>query len=206
MKDKTNQSFWNLTAGLYDMIIKKDSKAYLEMYTLIRARLHPDMHVLELATGTGLISLAIADCLDNAEATDFSPRMIAEAKKKKASDNVHFSVQDACNLAYLDGSFDCVIISNALHIMPDPKLALNEIRRELKDDGILIAPTFTHTDNHKSVKLMAKMMELFGFKAYHKWSSEQYSAFIEKNGFYIERKNILKSGFPLTYVEASKCT
>ncbi|MCR5024844.1 MAG: class I SAM-dependent methyltransferase [Lachnospiraceae bacterium] len=41
-----------------------------------------------------------------------------------------------------DASFDAVIISNALHIIPDPEKALSEINRVPKKDGILIAPNF----------------------------------------------------------------
>lgn len=40
-----------------------------------------------------------------------------------------------------------VIVSNALHILPKPEKALTEIRRVLKEDGVLIAPTFTHAGN-----------------------------------------------------------
>ena len=40
-----------------------------------------------------------------------------------------------------------VIASNALHIVPQPEKALAEIHRVLKDDGVLIAPTFTHEGN-----------------------------------------------------------
>jgi len=204
MKDITNRSFWGRFAGIYDTFIKKDNKAYAEMYLLIRARLTTNMHILELATGTGLISIAIADKVSSVEATDFSPQMIAEAKKKKIPRNVNFSVQDACNLSYADCSFDAVIISNALHIMPNPELALQNISRVLKNDGVLIAPTFTHAGNGREGKLMAHFMELFGFKVFHKWTTEQYCLFLVINGFHIEQKQILKASFPLTYVEARK--
>jgi len=204
MKAITNRSFWDRYAGLYDTFIKKDNKAYAEMYLLIRTRLTTNMHVLELATGTGLISIAIADKVSCVEATDFSPQMIAEAKKKKLPRNVNFSVQDACNLFYADCSFDAVIISNALHIMPNPELALQNISRVLKNDGVLIAPTFTHAGNGIRGKLKAHFMELFGFKAYHKWTTEEYCLFLVNNGFYIEQMHILKASFPLTYVEARK--
>ncbi len=204
MKDKANYSFWNCFAGIYDVFMKKDNNAYKEMYSLIRRRLCPDMHILELATGTGLISLAIADRVNHVEATDFSPKMIAEAKKKMIPDNVNFSVQDACYLPYEDRSFDCVIISNALHIMPNPELALQNISRVLKNDGVLIAPTFTHAGNDRKGRIKARIMELFGFKAYHKWTTERYYEFLENNGFCIRFKQVLKSDFPLTYVEAQK--
>lgn len=204
MKDITNRSFWGRFAGLYDVIIRKDNKAYTEMYSLIRKRLSHNMHVLELATGTGLISIAIADKVIDVEATDFSTEMIVEAKKKKIPDNVNFSVQDACNLSYSDCSFDAVIISNALHIMPNPELALQNISRVLKNNGVLIAPTFTHAGNDTRGMLKAKFMELFGFKTYQKWTPEQYCSFLVNNGFHVERKQVLKASFPLTYVEARK--
>ena len=204
MKERTNRSFWNRVSGLYDSVIKKDQKAYGEMIHLIRERVTQNMDVLELATGTGLISLAIADQVHRIEATDFSPNMIAEAKKKNTPSNVNFSVQDACNLPYEDKRFDCAIISNALHIMPDPELALENIRRVLKDDGVLIAPTFTHAENGRSGRVKAALMELFGFRAYHKWSEQEYCAFLEQNGFSVRREQVLKSDFPLTYAEAAK--
>lgn len=204
MKERTNRNFWDHISGIYDRFMKKDQNAYGEMIRLICERVMPNMEVLELATGTGLISLAVADRVRRIEATDFSPNMIAEAKKKNTPPNVHFSVQDACNLPYGDKYFDCVIISNALHIMPEPELALKNIRRVLKDDGVLIAPTFTHAENERSGKVKAALMELFGFHAYHKWTEKGYCAFLEQNRFSVCRERVLKSGFPLTYAEAVK--
>ncbi|PYG87964.1 methyltransferase family protein [Ruminiclostridium sufflavum DSM 19573] len=204
MKDYTNQRFWNHFSRLYDIFMKKDKTAYSEMYDLIGSKLTKGMKVLELATGTGLISLAVADKVHYIEATDFSPQMIAAAKKKKVPENVNFTVQDACKLSYEDESFDCVIISNALHIMPKPELALQNIQRVLKKDGVLIAPTFTHADNDKAGIIKAALMERLGFKAFHKWTQREYCDFLIQNGFVIERKQVLKADFPITYVEARK--
>ena len=69
--------------------------------------------------------------------------MIRKAKAKAHSARLYFSVQDATKLPYTLETFDAVVISNALHIMPEPEKALAEIRRVLKPGGILIAPTFT---------------------------------------------------------------
>ena len=49
--------------------------------------------------------------------------------------------------------------SNALHIVPEPERALAEIRRMLKDDGILVAPTFTHAGNDFRGKVKAFFMK-----------------------------------------------
>ncbi|MFR5846164.1 MAG: methyltransferase domain-containing protein [Oscillospiraceae bacterium] len=50
--------------------------------------------------------------------------MIAEAKRDNRSAKLHFSVQDMFRLPYADKSFDVVIVSNALHIVPQPEKAL----------------------------------------------------------------------------------
>ena len=42
------------------------------------------------------------------------------------------------------------IVNAAAHIEPQPEKALAEIRRVLKDDGVLIAPTFTHAEKRCS--------------------------------------------------------
>ena len=72
--------------------------------------------------------------------------MIAQAKRGNFPPSCIFSVQDMFHLPYADQSFDVVIVSNALHIVPHPERALTELRRVLKNDGMLIAPTFTHAE------------------------------------------------------------
>lgn len=125
------------------------------------------------------------------EATDFSEEMIRQAKTKMHSSRLHFSVQDATRLPYALETFDAVVISNALHIMPDPEKALSEIRRVLKPDGILIAPTFTAADRLLG-RFKIRMMELSGFKVFHKWTPEEYIKFLENHGFYRNRQRNLR--------------
>ncbi len=119
--------------------------------------------MLELATGTGLIAKHIVNAAAHIEATDASAEMIAEAKRGNHSAKLHFSVQDMFRLPYAEESFDVVIVSNALHIVPQPEKALQEIKRVLKDDGVLIAPTFTHAGNSFSGKVKAFFMRMAGF-------------------------------------------
>ena len=99
-EDNSNKKFWNRFASKYDLIIKQDEQAYEEMIKLIRRDVNSKMEMLELATGTGLIALRIADKVKYLEATDFSEEMIKEAKQKERPNNLNFSVEDACNLPY----------------------------------------------------------------------------------------------------------
>ena len=198
-----HKDFWDKNAGRYDRFMRKDQAAYEEMYKLIRPVVKAKT-VLELATGTGLIAKHIVNAAAHIEATDASPEMIAEAKRDTRSAKLHFSVQDIFRLPYANGSFDAVIVSNALHIVPQPEKALAEIRRVLKDDGVLIAPTFTHAGNSFSGKVRAFFMKLAGFPLHSMWTSEEYLTFLQQNGWTVRKSVVLKASFPLTYTECMK--
>ena len=205
-KKRDNKWFWNRYAKLYDFEINRFSgKAYKEMYRLMAASLSPDMNVLEVATGTGLIAVNIAALVRHVDATDFSPKMIEAAKKKKAPGNIDFSVEDATALSFANNSYDAVIVSNALHIMPDPAKTLANISRVLKPKGLLIAPSYSHGHIRNSTwNLNAKFLKLIGLETYSKWTPDEYVAFIEQSGFHVKRWQVLHAAFPLVYLEARK--
>ena len=200
---KERKTFWDRNAGRYDRFMRKDRAAYDEMYELIRPVVRHKT-VLELATGTGLIAKHIVNAAAHIEATDASPEMIAEAKRDNRSEKLYFSVQDMFCLPYAKESFDVVIVSNALHIVSQPEKALAEIRRVLKDDGVLIAPTFTHAGNSFSGRVRAFFMKLAGFPLHSKWTSEEYLHFLRQNGWTVRKSVVLKASFPLTYTECVK--
>ena len=197
-----HKNFWDKNAGRYDRFMRKDRAAYDEMYELIRPVVRHKT-VLELATGTGLIAKHIVNAAAHIEATDASAEMITEAKRTRSA-KLHFSVQDMFRLPYADKSFDVVIVSNALHIVPQPEKALQEIKRVLKDDGVLIAPTFTHAGNSFSGMVKAFFMKLAGFPLHSRWTSEEYLRFLSQNGWTVRKSAVLKASFPLTYAECVK--
>ena len=200
---RSSQNFWDKNAGRYDHFMRKDAAAYEQMYELLRLVVRQKT-VLELATGTGLIAKHIVRYADHIEAIDASQEMIEQAKQGVKSAKLYFSVQDMFHLPYADQSFDVVIVSNALHIVPEPEKALAEIRRVLKEDGILIAPTFTHADNEFRGNVKAFFMKLVGFRQYSKWSSESYLDLLREQGWTVRKSEVLKASFPLTYTECMK--
>ena len=200
---RNSQNFWGKNAGRYDRFMRKDAAAYEQLYGLLRPVVRQKT-VLELATGTGLIAKHIVRYADHIEATDASQEMIEQAKQGVKSAKLYFSVQDMFHLPYADQSFDVVIVVNALHIVPEPEKALSEIRRVLKDDGVLVAPTFTHADNAFFGKVKAFFMRLAGFPLHSKWTSHEYLAFLRENGWTVQKSTVLKASFPLAYAECVK--
>ncbi|MFT8351372.1 class I SAM-dependent methyltransferase [Clostridium saccharoperbutylacetonicum] len=189
-KEFTNKKFWEKVAKLYTPIHeRKNAKLYKDLCEVISKLLDKNMQVLELACGTGQLTFPLCKKVASWEATDFSKKMIEEAKARAANLPVTFTVQDATNLSYEDGKFDTVIIANALHIMPNPDKALMEIRRVLKRGGLLIAPTFVY--DGKINKLRIWLMERIGFHTFHKWKSDEYVEFVSKRGFDIIDSSVI---------------
>jgi ubiquinone/menaquinone biosynthesis C-methylase UbiE len=71
-------------------------------------------HVLDVGTGTGVAAHALADWFPAAEVVgvDLSPAMLAEAERKGG--RVRFQVADASRLPYADGTFELVVLMNAV--------------------------------------------------------------------------------------------
>ena len=195
--------FWDRHAKIYNRFMRRDAAAYERMYELLRPVVRRKT-VLELATGTGMIAKHIVNAAAHIEATDASAEMIAEARRDNDSSKLRFSVQNMFCLPYADKSFDVVIVSNALHIVPHPEKALAEIRRVLKDDGVLVAPTFTHAGNTLRGRIRLFFMKLAGFPLRSRWTSEEYLSFLRQNGWAVRKSAVLKASFPLTYAECEK--
>ena len=200
-----NKAFWQRFAKLYGPVMERNgARLYRDICDRIRPYLKRDMNVLELACGTGQLSYPLSSRVRLWEATDFSPAMIAEAKKKNGSSRLHFSVQDATALPYAPESFDAVVIANALHIMPDPDKALAEIRRVLKPDGLLFAPTFVHGEG-MGFQVRVRLMGLAGFRTYHEWDAGAFAKYLTANGFTVFDRAVLGGSLaPLCCAAAKK--
>lgn len=205
-REDKERSFWSSFAPKYDSFMKRVGPAYERIVQLIENELDPSDYVLEAACGTGLISMRIAPFVDRYFGCDISPEMIEIARSKALSAgiaNIEFSVQDAYKLNFEDDSFDAVILTNALHIMMEPEKVLASVSRTLKDEGLLIVPTYLHGSSLLS-RIISSVMGLSGFRAYHRWSAESFEKFIESCGYTILRSIKVKDKIPLLYVSAVK--
>jgi demethylmenaquinone methyltransferase/2-methoxy-6-polyprenyl-1,4-benzoquinol methylase len=99
-------------------------------------------NIVDLATGTGDLALAIARKLPNAEITgvDFSKEMLAVAREKGLRKAMF---ADAMQLPFADGSFDCVTIAFGLRNMGDYGAAVREMSRVLARPGHLLILEFS---------------------------------------------------------------
>ena len=194
-----SKTIWDIFAPVYEFAMRSQKSIYDYMYERI-GEVAQGKDVLELATGPGMIARHIAPHANHVVATDFAPKMIETARKAKNPENVRFEVADATSLRFEDKSFDVVVIANALHIIPNPEKALAEIRRVLKDDGVLIAPNFIFREGGKR-NLWQKFLSLVGVRFAHEWTENEYRSFLKANGWTIEMSYVLKGRIDLAYVE-----
>lgn len=202
-KKMSNTNYWNRIALFYNKAFQ-DKAHYQQMYEFVRAPLNKDMHVLEIGTSTGMIAREIAAKVQHVEATDASPKMIAQANAIAHPQNIQYSVADVFKLPYDSGVFDCVIIANVLHIIPNPENALEEIYRVLKTNGILIAPTYLWKGITWRGKIKRWLMQLSGFPLYSQWDEETYIDFLENHHFEVEQKKCIHSSIYLCCVTCKK--
>jgi len=98
--------------------------------------------ILDLATGTGDLALALQKKLPDAEVTgvDFLPEMLELAQRKGVRQTI---LADAMKLPFPNDSFDCVTIAFGLRNMENWRGALAEMSRVLRRDGHLLVLDFS---------------------------------------------------------------
>lgn len=197
------KKMWDLYAPIYERAMRSDRRIYQFMYDRIPEAIR-NKDVLEIATGPGLLAKHVASAAKTIIATDYSEGMIAEAKKGVYPTKLRFEVADATDLPYEDGSFDAVIISNALHIIPDPEKALSEIDRVLRPGGVLIAPNFVEHKGTLGSRIWSGILVLAGVRFEHQWSAQEYLDFLADNGWHVVFSKEMAARIAMMYTECER--
>lgn len=106
------------------------------------SRLRSGDRLLDVGCGPGTISVDLARLVEPGEVTaiDVSEEVIERARSLAGSGaptNLDFRVGNVYALDFADETFDVVYAHQVLQHLSDPVSALREIRRVLRDDGVL---------------------------------------------------------------------
>lgn len=112
--------------------------------TVKRSDLMPTDDVLDVACGTGDLSLAYAHAgAARVVGLDYTAEMLDVARERKAHPNIEYMQGDAQALPFDDASFDVLSIAFGLRNVADPHTALREFRRVLRAGGRLMILEFS---------------------------------------------------------------
>ena len=207
---KKERKYWNKFSSKFDKLKRKEWKIYESLlFNKIADDMNKESTVLEVACGTGRVTLEIAKQANMVYAIDISSQMIDVARKnikEKGIKNIELSTEDAYNLPFDNDMVDIVVCINALHNMIYPEKALSEIKRVLKPEGKLITAV-VGIGSYK-FKIIMSIYKLFtNFPVFHKLNLKEFAALLSKAGFSIEKKEILKHPqdvLPLLYAVSEK--
>jgi phosphatidylethanolamine/phosphatidyl-N-methylethanolamine N-methyltransferase len=116
--------------------------------------------VLFVGVGTGADLPFFLDKGYDITAIDYSADMLKVAKEKYPDTTVTFLEMDAQRMEFPDESFDFIVASLILSVVPDPEKALMEIVRVIKKDGnFLIFDKFV--PRNKSMKMKQQIFRPF---------------------------------------------
>ena len=100
-----------------------------------------EVKVLDMACGTGDVSIALRRKGLDVVGADISENMLALARKK--APEIDFRYGDASELPFADGSFDAVTIAFGIRNFDKRAQCIRELHRVLKDGGMLAIAEFS---------------------------------------------------------------
>lgn len=133
MREFNRVDHWDSAAEQYERSAHPYTARYVEA-ALQHVPLTPASRVLDVAAGTGALSLAAARTGAQILATDFSPGMVARIAAKGVP-NIETRVMDGQALELPDGAFDAVFSIFGVFMFPDWRKGLSEMARVTKPQG-----------------------------------------------------------------------
>jgi SAM-dependent methyltransferase len=117
--------------------------------------------VLEIAAGTGVVTRALDEALDDEVAivaTDLNAAMVEEARTQPMGRQVEWRTADAMALPFGDASFDCVVCQFGVMFFPDKAEALAEARRVLSPGGLLIFNVWDRIEDNELAHVVTESL------------------------------------------------
>lgn len=197
------RTYWNRHAKNYDRSMAILGGPIPRMVALAADAVRGSARVLEVAAGTGLVTVSLARSAREIVSTDYAEAMVAKLESRVKAEgltNVRCEQADIYNLRFEPASFDAVVAANVLHLVPDLDGALAALVRVLRPGGRLIAPTYCHDETRLSW-LISRLLAVTGFPGSRRFTAEGLRGALEAAGLSIVYAETLPGLLPIGYVE-----
>lgn len=135
---------------------------------LKRSGLKAGQDVLEVGCGTGFYTIKASEIVKEGEicALDIQDLALTKVKKKVEENkvkNVMLIMADAQNLPFKDEAFDTAFLVTVIGEIPKREIALKELRRVLKPDGLLSITEFLPDPHYIMRRNLISLVERLDF-------------------------------------------
>lgn len=165
MNNNWNKIIYKIWSPIYDKIFNSSIFLQARKQIFQETPFNNTQKILFVGVGTGA-DLELLNHYDlDITAIDFSPDMLRKARAKFKNSRITFLEMDAQNMAFNDMSFDYVVGSLILSVVPDADKCFQEMGRVLKQEGrIVIFDKFTPSNNKLSLskKLFRPLIKVLG--------------------------------------------
>lgn len=219
------RTMFDRIAGHYDLlnsIMSLGIDRYWRRRTIKALRPAAPKHILDVATGTGDLAVALTRLSPDVHITgvDLSPEMIAVGREKIArrglQQRISLDVGDAEKLAFEDAAFDAATVAFGVRNFGDIPQGLHEMGRTLKKGGTIAVLEFSKPNNRLFGKLFRfyfhRIVPLIGGAISHDRaaydylpssvdefpSPERFMSILEQAGF--ENCRAIKLTFGVAYI------
>ena len=195
--------FWEQNASRYDRSMLLFGGPMPRTIAQVAESVRGSRRALELASGTGLVTEAIAPVVGSLLATDYAEPMVrATAARVGHHPQVRCEVRDLYALGEAPGSFDAVIAANVLHLLPDLAGGLAALREVLSAHGKLVVPTYCHAQNLRA-RIVSGVLSAFSFPAARRFTLEGLVTAVTDAGFVVLQTELVPGILPIGFVVAT---
>ena len=201
--------FWNKIAESYD---KSSNSTYADAYkrTIEETKkyLSPEMMVLDIGCGTGIITNEMAADVKKIDAIDYSEKMIEEAESKATKNeikNITYAVKNINELNVSGIKYNCITAFNVLYFIKNIDAMLVNINRVLEKDGLFISVTDCFGEKTTLKTIITKVLQKTGIVPFMKfYSIKGLKEKITEKGFEIIGEKSLYDNPPNYFIAARK--
>ncbi|MFJ7666628.1 class I SAM-dependent methyltransferase [Lysinibacillus sp. NPDC097195] len=165
MNNKWNKIIYKIGSSFYDNLFNTGIFLKARKRIFQEVPFHSQQKILYVGIGTGA-DLELINYKDyDITAIDYSPEMLHKAKRKFEHSTITFLEMDAQKMTFEDESFDYIVASLILSVVPDENKCFGEMIRVLKKNGsMLVFDKFASNNQKKPLaqKMLRPIISLLG--------------------------------------------
>lgn len=156
------------------------------------------MRVLEFGCGTGSTALLLAPHVGMYEAVDLSQNMISIANKNLIDTpiiNLIFRQDSIESYPVSENTVDAIVCNNLLHLLKDPKAAINKIFHLLVPGGLFFSTTSCMLDGFSFTRHFTPAAKYLGLMPdFNYFSKVRLEKWVRDSGFVFTYKIVNRKG------------